>query len=178
MRTSVALTAAALTALFSSLHAQDKGTAREPGRYKVELDIRDPAAAHSDRHYSLVIVESRPGVFEAANRIPLAASPSSAYVDAGVKIECTAHDSNGKVALRGNIEMTSREARAGFPEPEIGQRKITFDTSVELGTPTAILSDRHALPAAPKRLDGGGVTALAVDPGPKQVIEATVTKLD
>ena len=136
-----------------------------PGQYKVEFDVRDglEATTHPSMHYTMLLDESRKAVFEAMSRVPSEHS-TPPYVDVGTKIELTVHDSDGKITLDGSIELSSITGHVclGLCMPLIGQRKVTFHTTVDLETPTVILDD----PAAP-------ATSAAT-----RRIEAVVTKVN
>jgi hypothetical protein len=130
----------------------------------VEFNIRDggEGAAQPNQHYAMVIDESRKGVFQAGNRVSVTeGSLQGPYYDVGIKMECAVRGSNGKVALSGRIELSKIDGRVsigGITEPVIGQTKMTFNTSVELGTPTAIVDERTSAEG-------------------KHQVEATVTKV-
>jgi len=128
----------------------------------VEFDIRDAdgAGARPTRHFSMSIEESRKGSFQASERVPAVtgSTGSPSYIDVGVNIECTVQESAGKAALRGELEITSITGTVilgAISQPIIGQRKMTFNSTLALGTPVVIG------PA-----------------GPKYHIEATVTKVN
>jgi hypothetical protein len=135
------LIAATILAFVSPVHAQE--------RYKVEFTIKDDTGGkpQPSLHYSMLVEESRKAVFQAGSRV--ADGCSSQLVDTGADIELTAHTSDGKVAIEGAIDLTSITGHVNLSsicEPIIGQRKIVFNTAVELGKPTLILDDPKALP--------------------------------
>jgi hypothetical protein len=69
----------------------------------VEFDIRTGSGGLS-QHFSMLLDESRKGIFQAVNHVPVdAASPN--YVDVGASIECTVRQSGGKAGLSGSIEL-------------------------------------------------------------------------
>jgi hypothetical protein len=159
MRTAVGIIAAAALGCLLPLCAQEKPESSAPAVYQVEFNIRDggEGAAQPTQHYTMVIDESRKGVFQAGSRISAPEGSSQGSYDVGMKTECSVHGSNGKVALSGVIEMskvTGQVNTGALSEPIIGQIKTVFHTSVALGTPTVIT---------------------ATD---RQTVEATVTKLD
>jgi hypothetical protein len=160
MRKATALIAATLLISAVQLRSQSG-----PAVYKVEFDIRNGGEGkdQSVQHYSMLLDESRKGVFQAANRVPVPGSTET--VDAGVKIECIVQASGGKAALQGDIELTAITGYvnlSAISQPIIGQRKMTFQKTVELGTPTLVIDGRNAPAAAP-----GG-----------HQVEATVTKVN
>ena len=155
--------------------------------YKVEIDLRDgdDGDAHPSRHFSMLIDESRKGVFQAARRVPVATgSPQS--VDVGVNIECTVHESGGQAILQGVIELTSIAGYVNIgaiSQPIIGQRKLSFNTTVEPGTPTVIADDRIVSATGPVSLTrtyaaGSGTPAKPLTVAATHVVEATVTKVN
>jgi hypothetical protein len=187
MRISVALIAAAFLGYLLPVHAQQGRESSGPAVYKVEFDIRDGSdgAIPPSQHFSMLIDESRKGVFQAANRVPVATG-SPQYVDVGVNIECTVQESEGKAALRGGIELTSITGQvnlSAISQPIIRQRKSTFNVTVELSSPTVIIDDRNALAATPISLNPTDAPALGISAKPLTIaamrqVEATVTKVN
>jgi hypothetical protein len=183
MRISAALIAATFLGSVLTVHAQERKESSGPAVYKVEFDIRggSDGEAHPSQHFSMLIDESRKGVFQAANRVPVATG-SPQYVDVGVNIKCTVHESDGKAALLGDIELTSITGHvnlSAISEPIIGQRKIAFNTTVELGTPAVIIDDRNALAATlGKDTSASGIPAKPLATAATHQVEATVTKVN
>jgi hypothetical protein len=187
MRVLTALIAATFLGSALPVHAQENKEPSGPAAYKVEFDIRsgNDGEAQSNQHFSMLIEESRKGIFQAANRVPVATG-SPHYVDVGVSIECTVYESDGKVFLRGAIEMTSITGYvnlSAISQPIIGQRKMAFNTAVELGTPTVIIDDLNALAAHPVPLNRTEAPASGILTKPLAVdaahqVEATVTKMN
>ncbi|SPE40132.1 hypothetical protein SBA3_3640009 [Candidatus Sulfopaludibacter sp. SbA3] len=137
--------------------------------YKVEFEIPNGSAGEAQprQHFSMLVDEARKGVFQAAKRVPVAAG-SPQYVDVGVNIECAVQESGGKAALHGEIELsgiTGYSNISSISEPIVGQRKMAFNTTVELGTRTVIIDD----PKAPSADPASAAT--------RQVV-ATVTKVN
>src|SRR5580704_6662956 len=99
MRVPDVLIAAAFLGYLFPAHAQQRTESIGPAVYKVEFDIRDVSdgATQPSQHFSMLIDESRKGVFQAANRIPVATG-SLQYIDVGVNIECSVQESEGKAA--------------------------------------------------------------------------------
>ena len=185
MRIPAALIAATYLGSALLVHAQERKEPSGPAVYMVELDIRNGSdgEAHPNQHFSMLIDESRKGIFQAANRVPVATG-SPHYVDVGVNIECTVHESDGKAFLRGGIEITSIMGYvnlSAISQLIIGQRKMAFNTTVELGTPTVIIDDLNALAAHPVSLNRTEAPASGIPAKPLAVdamhqVEATVTK--
>ena len=172
MRHSITVIAAAFLCSALPVCAQREKDSSGPAVYKVEFDVRDNSdgAAKSSQHYSLLIDESRKGLLQAGNRFPVAtSSPQHTYIDVGVNIDCMVHESNGKAALQGGIELSSIVPHEGIAEPVIRQRKISFNTTLEMGTPTVIIDERKVLAVSPASMP---TTPLAIGQ-----VEATVTKV-
>jgi hypothetical protein len=126
------LIAAVIFAFVSPLQAQE--------HYKVEFNIKDCSL-----RYSMPIDESRKAVFQAGSRVD-GCCPQ--LVETGANIELTAHASDAKVVLDGVIDLTSVTGHVyvgSLCEPIIGQRKITFSTTVELGKRTRLQDDVEAV---------------------------------
>jgi hypothetical protein len=153
MRTYVGLVAAALLMLQTAGHAQEK---RDPALYKVEFNIRDGSAtaAKPALHYTLLVEPNRKAVFKVGNRVPVAtgSTPQGAalatqytYLDIGVNIECTVSEMNGRIAMHGNLDLSTvvehdAGSRTNPPNPTVGQTRLELDTAVEPGKPTVIAS--------------------------------------
>jgi hypothetical protein len=126
------LIAAAILAFVSPVQAQE--------HYKVEFTIKVGSL-----HYSMPIDESRKAVFQAGSRVD---DCCPQFVDTGASIELTAHASEGKVLLDGVIDLTSVTGHVyvgSLCQPIIGQRKIAFSTTVELGKRTRLQDDLEAV---------------------------------
>jgi hypothetical protein len=127
------LIAAVIFAFVSPLQAEE--------HYKVEFTIKDGSL-----RYSMPIDELRKAVFQAGSRF--ADGCGSELVETGANIELTAHASDGKVVLDGVIDLTSITGHVylgSICEPIIGQRKIVFNTAVELGKPARLHDDVEAV---------------------------------
>jgi hypothetical protein len=169
------------------VHAQERNDSSGPAVYKVEFDIgdRNDGATQPSEHFSMLIAESRKGTFQSVNRVPVA-SGSSQYVDVGANIQCTVHESDGKAALHGEIELTRIMGQvnlSGISQPIIGQRKIAFDVMLELSSPAVIIDDRNALAAKPHSLNRMDAPAPAIPARSPAVparyqVQATVTKVN
>src|SRR5205823_2000492 len=136
------LIAAAIFPSVFPLHSQERTA---PARYQVELDVRSDNDGTGQR-FTMLVEESRKGVFKSTDRVPLQAG-SPDHVDVGVNIECTVHESNGSVTLLADIELsriTGYVIMGAISQPIIGQRKIAFEKSLELGTPTVVADGRNA----------------------------------
>jgi hypothetical protein len=156
MRFSLALAAAAL------LMGQASAQSHDPRNtvYKVEFDIREGAgAAAKTRHYTLLTADSRKAVFRVGSRVPTATgsfqpgiggaginpmvNTQYTYLDVGVNIDCTVADINGRLAMHGNIDISSINEHQGAqganpPNPTVGQTKLELDTAMEPGKPTVV----------------------------------------
>jgi hypothetical protein len=185
MRVLAALITATFLGSALRVQAQESKEPSGPAAYKVEFDIRNGSDGESqpNQHFSMLIYESRKGIFQAASRDAVAtASPH--YVDVGVSIECTVYESDGKVFLRGAIETTSIAGHVNLSAMSqliIGQRKMAFNTAAELGTPTVITDDLNALAVHPIPLNRTAAPASGIQTKPPPVdavhqVEATVTK--
>ena len=103
-----------------------------------------------------------------------------------MNIECTVHESDGKAVLRGGIELTSLKGYvnlSAISQPIIGQRKVTFNSTVELGTATVIVGDRNLLalpPVSVNRMDvlASGIPGERLAIGAAGQVEATVTRVN
>jgi hypothetical protein len=88
--------------------------------------------------------------------------------------------------LHGNINLTSITGQVNLSavsQPIIGQRRMAFNTTVELGSPTVIIGDRNASAAKPIPLNRAEVlsSALSGTPltqAPTRQLEATVTRVN
>jgi hypothetical protein len=187
MRIPATLIAATLLGSVLPVHPQERKESSGPAVFRVEFDIRNgiDGETQPSQHFSMLIDESRKGIFQAGNRVRVAtASPQ--YVDVGVNIECTVHESDGKAVLRGGIELTSLKGYvnlSAISQPIIGQRKVTFNSTVELGTATVIVGDRNLLalpPVSVNRTDvlASGISGERLAIGAAGQVEATVTRVN
>lgn len=187
MRVLAALIVATFLGSALPVCAQESKEPSGPVAYKVEFDIRNGSDGdvQPNQHFSMLIDESRKGVFQAANRVAVATG-SPHYVDVGVSIECKVYESDGKVFLRGGIEMTSITGHvnlSAISQPIIGQRKMAFNTAIELGMPTVIIDDLNALAVHPVPLNRtetpeSGIPAKPIAVDAMHQVEATVTKMN
>lgn len=153
MRTSLVLAAALLLPQLA-LQAQEK---KDPAIYKVEFNIRDGSAAANkpSLHYSLLTELNRKAVFRVGNRVPVVTgslqpgtgvNTQYTYLDIGVNIECIISDVNGKIAMHGNIDLSTvveHDAAAhgaNPPNPTVGQTRLELDTAIQPNKPTVIAS--------------------------------------
>jgi len=186
MRIPTALIVVTFLGFVLTVQAQERKESSGPAVYKVEFDIRDSGDGETQpsRHFSMLIDESRKGVFQAGSRVQVAVT-SPQYVDVGANIECMVQESDGKIALQGVIELTSIAgyvSLAAISQPIIGQRKMAFNTTVELATPAVIINDRNRSAATPVSLDRTDVATPGITANPPAVaaklqVEATVTKV-
>lgn len=185
MHISATLIAATILPLAAPIHAQDAKQPGSPSVYKVELNIRDGVEGkpHRSLHYAMLLDDSRKAVFQAASRVPID-NGSPEYVDVGVNVELTARASRGKVILNGVIELTDITGYvnlSSITEPIIGQRKIEFNTTVELEKPSVIVDDRPKSIALAGSFTPSGIAAMGSPDRPAAIadmhqVEAVVTK--
>jgi hypothetical protein len=154
MRIPASLIAVTLLGTAFLVHAKEQKDSGHPAVYRVEFDIRSAidVPAPPSRHFSMLLDESRKAVVQAADRVPLPGG-SPGYVDVGAVIECTVQESGGKADLRGTIELTSITGYvnlSAISQPIIGQRKLAYHATVELGTPAVIIGDSPAAAAKPR----------------------------
>jgi hypothetical protein len=161
MRTIPALLAAALLLPALTVHAQNQSPT-----YKVDFNIRDgadtAAASKASRHYTLLVEPGRKSLFKVGNRVPVATgsfqpgvggvgvnplvNTQYTYLDIGVNIECSVSEMNGRIALHGNLDLSTvaqngtAAGAANPPNPTVVQTKLDLDTAVEAGKPTVIAS--------------------------------------
>lgn len=142
--------AATILALALPAHSQDRPIPTGAPAYKVEFDIRDglAGAPHPSLHYTMWVDESRKVAFLAGSRVPYA---SNQHVDVGVNIEFALHASGGNVTLDGTLSVSgiTGEVCVGLCMPIIGQRKMSFEKTVELSKPTMLAHDLDTLAKIP-----------------------------
>jgi hypothetical protein len=156
----VAIAAATLLMATAPIHSQEKRGAGENGFYRVKFTIRDssdPSAKGAVRTYSMITAANRKATFRVGDRVPLAtasfqpSAPNSAvntqfnYVDIGVTIECIVADVGGKIAMHGNIDLSTVDRHdvkpgAANPNPTVAQTRLELDTAVDPGKPTIVAS--------------------------------------
>ena len=126
--------------------------------YKVEFDVNH---GNSDaKHYTMLIDESGKGFLQAGNRLSSNGSP----IDVGTTIRCALREEGGKVALQGNIEISS--IAGNFKgEPIIRQAKLSFDSVLQMKVPAIVVNERKAV-------------ASAATSDPIGQVEATVTRVE
>ncbi len=166
MRTAALAIAAALL-LSGPTKAQDK---TDTAVYKVDFNIRDgqDTTAKAGRRYTLLARNNNKSVFKVGDRIPYAntSGPQEthySYLDTGVNIECIARESNGKVALYAELDMTALvpgpRPTAG-PNPVVAQTHFSINTVLSPGQPMLVASFDD--PVTTRKLD----------------VEATISKVD
>jgi hypothetical protein len=126
------------TLLGSALYAQARP------QYKVEFDIRDRSEGvrEPDQHFTVAVDETGNGSLRATKKVAVG-SPSQ-DVEVGAIVQCAVQESGGKAALHGDIELsqiTGVVSTGAISQPIIGQRKLAFDVTVELSSPTVIIDD-------------------------------------
>jgi hypothetical protein len=113
-----------------------------PAVYQVEFVVYDSAAKppQPPRHFTIVIDESRKGVFQAGNRIPASDVHPDSQIDVGARIECAVRGAGDRVELNGSMELSDVAGNVcvGGCEPIIQQRKMVFHKTVVLGTATVL----------------------------------------
>jgi general secretion pathway protein D len=160
MRAILALMVPALFVCLLPVHGQERKPAG-PAVYKVEFNFHEgsDAAAKAGRRYTLLVDDDRKATFRIGSRVPVASGsfmPSGGgsplvntqyqYLDVGVNIECLVADVNGRLALHGNLDLSSvvkhDPAPGGTnpPNPTVGQTRLELDTMLEPGKPTIVAS--------------------------------------
>jgi hypothetical protein len=171
MRIAAPLILASLLASALPVRAQEKKESVTPGVYRVEFNIRDgsEAATKAGRRYAMLIEANGKGTFRTGNRVPFATvgmqSGQYQYYDVGVNIECRLRESNGKVDISADIEVSNiveheKGAAANPPNPTVAQIRLSVGTILGLGKPALVASIDD--PVTMRRFD----------------VEATVTKVD
>jgi hypothetical protein len=156
MHIRTALLATAALTLGLPLHAQNSKET-EP-LYKVEINFRDgnDAGAMTDRRFTMLVTDSRKGVFKVGSKSPVASgsvqpqagsavNTQFTYLDVGVSIECLVHAVGDKATMHGSLDLSNigpsdTPAIAGVHNPTIRQTRLDLDTAVELGKPTVLAS--------------------------------------
>jgi hypothetical protein len=135
--------------------------------YKVDFTIRDSgdAGAKAGRKYSLVVNEFKKGTFRVGNRVPMATSSSPGntsytYIDVGVNLDCTVGETDGKMSMRADLDLSNAVNTDKNPtNPTISQIKLNIDTTLLPGKPSVVASFDD--PVTSRKFD----------------VEATVTKM-
>ncbi len=161
MRLPVAMLSVAFLISTPYLHAQDKRGAGDTAFYRVQFRIHDSndLSSKAARTYSMITAANRKATLRVGDRVPVATAsfqPSSpganpivntqfTYLDAGLSIECIVADVGGKLAMHGNIDLSTIDRHdakpgAGNPNPTIAQTKLELDTAVDPGKPTIVVS--------------------------------------
>jgi hypothetical protein len=183
MRTAVTFILATLLAPVMPGHAQEKKESVEPTVYKVEFTIRDgsDAAAKAGRRYTMFVDTNGKSAFQVGDKVPyttgafqpaigtgtsLRVGTQYTYLDTGVNIDCWLKESNGKLALSANVDISAivqpaRSAATDIPNPTVA--------SIRLSGARAVLTPGK--PALVASIDDP-VTMRKLD------VEATVTKVN
>jgi hypothetical protein len=132
--------AALLFSCALSIHAQQ--TTSSVG-YKVQLDLQPDTVAKNQptQHFTLFVQQSRAGILKAIDSVPVETNAATTTIDVGVSIECTVQESEGKLKLQGNLDVsriTGNVNLGAIAQPIIVQRKLVFDTALQLGAPTQV----------------------------------------
>jgi hypothetical protein len=117
----------------------------------VEFNIRDgsEAAAKSGRRYAMLIAANGKGTFRVGNRVPFATvgmPPGQyQYYDVGVNIDCRLGESNGKVDINADIDVSNiveheKGAAAIPPSPTVASIRLSVGTILDLGKPALVAS--------------------------------------
>ena len=154
MRFQFALLAAALLLPQVPVQAQEKRDSGALPTYKVEFLIRDGGdpATKATRRYTLLMDQGRKSVLKMGNRLPVStgsflpnspgASPITqyTYLDVGASIECSINETNGRIEMHGNLDLSSVMQHDAAPRanPTLAQTRLDLSTVVELGKPTVI----------------------------------------
>ena len=144
MRTPAVLLTALVAALLP-LHAQNKPI------YKVEITIHDSRsrASLAARWAANCSARLPSSALAAAMRSSFACGAmlqtEFGYLDIGVNIECAVHESNGKAAMHGSIDLTGIAPNEGGPaapgnNPTIKQTRLDLETILDFGRPTTVAS--------------------------------------
>jgi len=141
------------------------GFAQSRPQYKVDFDVRDGSES---QHFTVVVDESGKGALRATRRV----AAGSQDVEVGTIIQCAVQESGGKAALHGEIELsrvTGQIILGAISQPIIGQRKMAFDVTVELSSPTVIIDDRKRNAVSLNGIDASPI------PKPRILNEVQVT---
>lgn len=149
----VCFAASLLGVLTLSAVAQER---KEPQRafYKVEFIIHDgsPAASKAGRRYVMTVDTLDNGIYRVGSRVPYVTGPNYVnnqnqptpqfqYMDVGVNIDCRLQEAGPKVALRGNIDVSSfvpAEKGAAVPNPTLNTLRISLNSLVSPGHPAVV----------------------------------------
>jgi hypothetical protein len=142
MRITVALILAALATNLPAA-AQEK---MENAVYKVEFNIHDgsDAAAKASRRYTMLVLNNQKSVFKVGDKVPYTTGDGQySYLDTGVNIDCYAREVNEKVAIHGEIDLSTvappdKRPAAGVPNPTIAQTHIVIDAILNSGKPLLV----------------------------------------
>ena len=132
----------------AAVRAQDSST------FKVDFTIRDTgdAGGKAGRKYSLLINRGEKSTFKVGNRVPVATGSQSGnammntqftYIDVGLNIECRVAESNGKLAMHADLDISTAvmpEKTNPVPNPTISSIRLNIDTTVMPNKPTVIAS--------------------------------------
>jgi len=174
MRIAAPLIFASLLVSTLPVRAQEKKESATPGVYRVQFNIRDgsEAAAKSGRRYAMLIESNGQGTFRVGNRVPVAGGgiPGATLgqlqiFDVGVNIDCRLRESNGKVDINANIEVSTiveyeKGAAAIPPNPTVATIRLNVSAILSPGKPALVASIDD--PVTKRRFD----------------VEVTVAKVD
>src|SRR5258708_35401539 len=164
MRIAATLILASLLSPAVPIPAQDSA----PASYRVEFNIRDggDSSAKAGRRYTMLIDNNSKGTFKAGDKVRYAtasfqpgvgasAATQYTYLDTGVNIDCFLRESNGKVAIHGEVDISAisqQDKAATNPlNPTVASTKVVVSTMVNPGKPTVVASIDD--PVSPRKFD-------------------------
>src|SRR5437667_7029315 len=144
MRTTAAMILATLAINWPAT-AQEK---METTVYKVEFNIHDgsDATAKAGRRYAILVLNNHKSEFKVGDKVPYTTGAGAAqysYLDTGVNIDCLARELNEKVAIHGEIDLSTvvppdKHSASNIPNPAVSQTRIIIDATLNPGTPLLI----------------------------------------
>ncbi len=154
MRTAAMLIFASLLAPILPASAQERKEAPEPAFYKAEFTIRDGSqAAAKGRRYTMFVGTNEKGFFRVGDKVPYAtnsfqpgvgtATTQYTYLDTGVNIECRLHESDGKVSVNADFDISAvalneRAASPTTPNPTVSSMRLGIHALLNPGKPTQV----------------------------------------
>ena len=140
MKLSLPLTAAVLFGAALSAPAQQAAPAPV---YRVQFELQPDSGTKNlpTRHFTMLVQQSRTGILQAIDTMPVETGGAPATVDVGATIECSVKESEGKFQLHANLEV-SRIAgmvnTGGIAQPIVAQKKLSINKTVEPGAATQV----------------------------------------
>ena len=118
--------------------------------YKVEFNIHDgsDATAKAGRLYAILVLNNHKSEFKVGDKVPYTTGAGAAqysYLDTGVNIDCLARELNEKVAIHGEIDLSTvvppdKHSASNIPNPAVSQTRIIIDAILNPGKPLLIAS--------------------------------------